>query len=350
MTILGHYFVRRRAFANAMSSTGTALGLCTLPVLGNYLHSELGWRGSFLVLGAVLLNCCVCGAVMRPLQPPKRRGQPLMNHGPPPPEKEEKGKGWVRSTCSFLMASIRKHMAFDQLYNNSRYCVYAIGITWMMLGFVVPLVYLVPYATANNMEQGRAALLLSILGIVNIAVRPPFAIMFNTAWFKGRHVYVFASALLVNGLSNSICCIGPSFTVLVVYVSVYGLSMSVVGSLMFTVLMDIVEMSRFPSALGLLAIMESITLLIGPPLAGKVNTEREWRGRDGADRYGGNVGQYRIISFQAGFSGANSFILRRAAGEVEMVHSLSKRTEKNTTICSYIYCMLTVFSSQCTTN
>ncbi|KAG7233921.1 hypothetical protein INR49_006408 [Caranx melampygus] len=44
--------------------------------------------------------------------------------------------------------------------------------------------------------------------------------------------------------------------------------MSVVGSLMFTVLMDTVEMSRFPSALGLLAIMESITLLIGPPLAG----------------------------------------------------------------------------------
>ncbi|XP_076615605.1 monocarboxylate transporter 6 [Chaetodon auriga] len=270
VTILGHYFVRRRAFANAMSSTGTALGLCTLPVLGNYLHSELGWRGSFLVLGAILFNCCVCGAVMRPLQPPRRRGQPLMNHGPPLPEREDarKDKGWVRTMWSFLGASVRKHMAFDQLYNNSRYCVYAIGITWMMLGFVVPLVYLVPYATANNMEQGRAALLLSILGIVNIVVRPPIGIIFNMPWFKGRHVYVFASALLVNGLSNSICCIGPSFTVLMFYVAVYGLSMSVVGSLMFTVLMDIVEMSRFPSALGLLAIMESITLLIGPPLAG----------------------------------------------------------------------------------
>ena len=162
-----------------------------------------------------------------------------------------------------------KHMAFDQFCNNSRYFVYAIGITWMMLGFVVPLVYLVPYATANNMEQGNAAALLSILGIVNIVVRPPFGIIFNMPWFKGRHIYVFASALLVNGLSNSICCIGPSFNVLLAYVAVYGLSMSVVGSLMFTVLMDIVEMSRFPSALGLLAIMESITLLIGPPLAGK---------------------------------------------------------------------------------
>lgn len=175
----------------------------------------------------------------------------------------------MRRTWSFLMASLSKHMAFDQFCNNSRYCVYTIGITWMMLGFVVPLVYLVPYATANNMEQGRAAMLLSILGVVNILVRPPFGIIFNMPWFKGRHVYVFASALLVNGLSNSICCIGPSFTVLLAYVTVYGLSMSVVGSLMFTVLMDIVEMSRFPSALGLLAIMESITLLIGPPLAGK---------------------------------------------------------------------------------
>ncbi|XP_047465620.1 monocarboxylate transporter 6 [Mugil cephalus] len=270
VTILGHYFVRRRAFANAMSSTGTALGLCTLPVLGNYLHTELGWRGSFLVLGAVLLNCCVCGAVMRPLQPAKRRGQPLMNHGPPPPEEEieMKKNGRVRTIWNCLLASLSKHMAFDQFCNNPRYCVYSIGITWMMLGFVVPLVYLVPYATANGMEQSQAALLLSILGVVNIVVRPPIGLIFNMPWFKGRHIYVFASALLLNGLSNSICCLGPSFSVLLAYVVTYGLSMSVVGSLMFTVLMDIVEMRRFPSALGLLAIMESITLLIGPPLAG----------------------------------------------------------------------------------
>ncbi|KAJ4940312.1 hypothetical protein JOQ06_026620 [Pogonophryne albipinna] len=270
VTILGHYFVRRRAFANAMSSMGTALGLCTLPFLGNYLHTELGWRGSFLVLGAVLLNCCVCGALMRPLQPPKHRGQPLMNHGPPPPEEEKvtKEKGWMRRIWNYFVAALRKHMAFDQLCHNSRYCVYAIGITWMMLGFVVPLIYLVPYATANDMEQGRAALLIAIMGMVNIVVRPPFGILFSMPWFKGRHIYVFASALLVNGLSNTICCIGPSFPVLLVYVVFYGLSMSVVGSLMFTVLMEIVEMKRFPSALGLLAVMESITLLIGPPLAG----------------------------------------------------------------------------------
>ncbi|XP_028989105.1 monocarboxylate transporter 6 [Betta splendens] len=268
VTILGHYFVRRRVFANAMSSTGTALGLCTLPLLGNYLHMEFGWRGSFLILGAVLLNCCVCGAVMRPLQPPKNRGSQPPEEEEEEEEEEGKAKRRARSVCSSLLASLSKHMAFDQFCNNRRYCVYSIGITWMMLGFVVPLIYLVPYATANGMDQNRAALLLSILGIVNIVVRPPVGVVFNMPRFKGQHVYIFASALMVNGLSNSICCIGPSFPVLLAYVVTYGLSMSVVGSLMFTVLMDTVEMSRFPSALGLLAIMESVTLLIGPPLAG----------------------------------------------------------------------------------
>ncbi|CAL8303148.1 unnamed protein product [Lota lota] len=272
VTILGHYFVRRRTFANAISSTGTALGLCTLPILGHYLNTELGWRGSFLVLGALLLNCCVCGAVMRPLEPRRRRGQPLMSHKHPEPQRENEGtrqgKSRARALFASLGVSLRKHMAFDLFLKNLHYRVYAIGITWMMLGFVVPLVYLVPYATGNGMEQSKAALLLSILGIINIIVRPPIGLLFNLPWFKGRHIYVFSSALLVNGLSNIICCIGPSFPVLVVYVVMYGLSMSVVGSLMFTVLMQTVEMSAFPSALGLLAVMESVTLLIGPPLAG----------------------------------------------------------------------------------
>lgn len=254
-----------------MSSTGTALGLCTLPFLGHYLHSQLGWRGSFLVLGAVLLNCCVCGAVMRPLHSRKRR-RPKENNNNPPPLAGEKLKGPTWAVWKSLSSSFRKHMAFDLFCSNLHFRVFSLGITWMMLGFVVPLVFLVPYATDNGMESSRAALLLSVLGFINIFVRPPAGIIFSMPWFKGRHVYVFSFALLLNGLSNSICCISASFPVLLAYVISYGLSMSMVGSLMFTVLMDTVEMSRFPSALGLLSIMESVTLLIGPPLAGTVGT------------------------------------------------------------------------------
>lgn len=271
VAILGQYFVRRRAFANAMSSTGTAIGLSTLPFLAEYLRSQLAWRGSFLVLGGLLLNCCVCGAVMRPVGPkyggPTARA-PAPEPRPAPPQTRSGAKERARAWLAAAADSLTRNMAFDLFLSNARFRLYALGITWMMLGFVVPLIFLVPYATAHGMEQGRAALLLAILGFVNIAVRPPAGVAFSLAWFRGRHVYVFSAALLVNGLSNSICCAGPGFGVLLAYVLTYGLSMSMVGSLLFTVLMDVVEMSRFPAALGLLAIMESVTLLIGPPLAG----------------------------------------------------------------------------------
>ncbi|XP_066518771.1 monocarboxylate transporter 6 [Hoplias malabaricus] len=266
VTILGHYFVRRRVFANAMSSTGTALGLSTLPMLSHYLHTELGWRGSFLVLGGILLNCCVCGAVMRPLGPPKPRRKKQISNG----IEEEGLKGHMWMVWKSLLSSFSRHMAFDQFCNNTRFRVFSLGITLMMLGFVVPLIFLVPYATDNGIDQKNAAFLLNVLGFVNIIIRPPIGLLFNLSWFKGRHIYIFSAALLLNGLSNSICCIRPSFLVLLIYMLSYGLTMSVVGTLMFTVLMDIVDMSRFPSALGLLAIMESVTLLIGPPLAGSL--------------------------------------------------------------------------------
>ncbi|XP_044188587.1 monocarboxylate transporter 6 isoform X1 [Thunnus albacares] len=276
VTIMGHYFVRRRVFANALSSTGTALGLSSLPLIANILLSWFGWRGSFLILGGVLLNCCVCGAVMRPLGPPlgpnkPRHSQVLDKPNDFPLQQERKGlKDHIKTVLCGFLAFLHRHMAFDLLVSNARYRAFAVGVTWMMLGCVVPLVYLVPYATHNNMELDRAAFLMSVMGLVNIAVRPIAALVLGLPRFRGSSsfVYVFAGAVLLNGLSNCICGVSASFEVLLVYVMIFGLSMSVAGSLLYTVLMDTVEMSRFPSALGLLCMLESGTLLIGPPLAG----------------------------------------------------------------------------------
>ncbi|KAI4903680.1 hypothetical protein NFI96_005069 [Prochilodus magdalenae] len=273
ITTLGHYFVRRRAFANALSSTGTALGLSTLPLLANFLLGTFGWRGSFLVLGGVLMNCCVCGAVMRPLEP-KSKAKRILVQQPLQASslyiQHEGIKGGLQSSISGVMPFLRRHMALDLMRSHPRFRAFALGVSWMMLGFVVPLVYLVPYATTHGMEQDRAALLMAILGLVNIFVRPVAALVFGLPRFRGsRHfVYLFAGALLINGLSNCLCGAATSFRVLLAYVLTFGASMSVVGSLLFTVLMETVEMNRFPSALGLISIMESITLLLGPPLAG----------------------------------------------------------------------------------
>ncbi|KAG5832730.1 hypothetical protein ANANG_G00294260 [Anguilla anguilla] len=180
-----------------------------------------------------------------------------------------RGLKGVRAALDALVAFLLQHMAFDLFLSNRRYRAYALGVAWMMLGFVVPLVYLVPYATAQGVEPGRAALLLSALGFVNVFARPLSGLLLGLPRFQGRGVYpyAFGAALLANGLSDCACS-AAGFRALLAYAVAFGLSMSVVGSLLFTVLMDIVGMSRFPAALGLLSTMESVTLLLGPPLAG----------------------------------------------------------------------------------
>lgn len=194
-------------------------------------------------------------------------------------EQEQKGlKERLQNTLSNLVSFLCRHMAVDLICTHPRFLAYALGVSWMMLGFLVPLVYMVPYATAHGIEQKHAALLMAILGLVNVTVRPTAALLFGLKRFRGSRnfVYVFAFALLINGLSNCVCAVVTSFHAFLAYVLLFAASMSIVGSLLYTVLMETVEISRFQSALGLISIMESIMLLLGPPLAGEASISELW--------------------------------------------------------------------------
>uniref|UniRef100_A0A8C0GVQ8 Solute carrier family 16 member 5 n=1 Tax=Chelonoidis abingdonii TaxID=106734 RepID=A0A8C0GVQ8_CHEAB len=257
VTVLGYYFVRRRALANALASTGTSIGLTLWPLISQYLLDEMGWRNSFLIFGGVLLNACVCGAVMRPVQlgPPRSPLQP------------SPGQEAINSFAA-CKRTLQKYLAFDIFCKNKGYQIYTIGVAWMVMGFVLPLIYLVPYAVRNGVEERKAALLISIIGFINIFMRPMAGLLSGLNIFTGKRIYLFILAVLLNGLSNLICVISADFSVLILYCLIYSMSMSGIGALIFQVLMDVVEMDRFSSALGLFTILESITILLGPPLAG----------------------------------------------------------------------------------
>lgn len=107
----------------------------------------------------------------------------------------------------------------------------------------------------------RAALLMSILGQVNIAMRPIAAVILGLPCFAG--------SVVLGGLSNCICGASSSFVALLLSVVIFGLSYSVLMTVVVSVLMTNVEISRFPAAMALKSMLESVAILIGPPLAGK---------------------------------------------------------------------------------
>ncbi|NXX80530.1 MOT6 protein, partial [Urocolius indicus] len=279
VTALGYYFVRWRTLANAMASTGVSLGFTLWPLLSQHLLDEMGWRNTFLIFGGILFNCCVCGAIMRPvqlaseslLQPAKpgeeqgrRAEEAQLSNGASPPLAELGEQRQGTACCQVLW----DYLAFDIFCRNKRYQIYTVGVAWMMMGFSLPHTYLVPYAIQNGVEERRAALLISVIGIINILIRPFTGLLSGHRVFTGRRIYLFSLAVLLCGLSNFICVMSARFSVLILYCVIFSVAMSGIGALTFQVLMDVVEMERFSSALGLFTIVESFTLLIGPPLTG----------------------------------------------------------------------------------
>lgn len=77
LTMIGRYFYKNRPIANGFAMAGSPVFLSTLAPLNQYLINEYGWRGSFRILGGLLLNCCVAGSLMRPLKAPPNTAKAL---------------------------------------------------------------------------------------------------------------------------------------------------------------------------------------------------------------------------------------------------------------------------------
>lgn len=56
---------------------------------------------------------------------------------------------------------------------------------------------------------------------------------------------------------------------LVIFCIFFGISYGMVGALQFEVLMAVVGTEKFPSAIGLVLLVEAIAVLVGPPGAGQ---------------------------------------------------------------------------------
>uniref|UniRef100_A0A8C1BXK9 Monocarboxylate transporter 2 n=1 Tax=Cyprinus carpio carpio TaxID=630221 RepID=A0A8C1BXK9_CYPCA len=258
LTMIGKYFYKKRPIANGFAMAGSPVFLSTLAPLNQYLINEYGWRGSFLILGGLLLNCCVAGSLMRPLVAPPNPAKALEEK--PPVIKTEKATAW-QTVNKYLDLSLFKHRGF---------LIYLSGNVIMFLGFFAPIVFLSPYAKDNSVDEYRAAFLLSILAFVDMFARPSMGLLANSRWVRPRIQYFFSFAVLYNGVCHLLCPLVESYTGMVVYAVFFGFAFGMVSAVLFETLMDLVGAQRFSSAVGLTTIVECCPVLIGPPLAGKL--------------------------------------------------------------------------------
>lgn len=62
------YFEKYRSLATGIAVCGSGLGTFIFSPLMDILIVDFGWRGSMLIISAVVLNCIIFGAMFRPLE------------------------------------------------------------------------------------------------------------------------------------------------------------------------------------------------------------------------------------------------------------------------------------------
>lgn len=76
------YFEKRRAFATGIAVCGSGFGTFALAPFIEWLVHVYGWQGALLCTAGMVLNCCVFGALLRPL-PQAAAIEAAMAHGAP---------------------------------------------------------------------------------------------------------------------------------------------------------------------------------------------------------------------------------------------------------------------------
>ncbi|KAM5229435.1 monocarboxylate transporter 14 [Ctenodactylus gundi] len=316
VVMVGRYFQKRRALAQGLSTTGTGFGTFLMTVLLKYLCEEYGWRNAMFIQGAVSLNLCVCGALMRPLSPGKDADHPAGKDPPVVPAgsmdsmkseghlgrtEEKDGKPGnkeslcdlqaqecqgqaqhrknmcafrVLKTVSQLTMRVRKgfrdwylgYFGTASLFTNRMFVAFIFWALFAYSSFVIPFIHLPEIVNLYNLsEQNDVFPLTSVIAILHIFGKVLLGVVADLPCISVWNVFLMANFTLV--LSIFILPLMHTYASLAAICALIGFS-SGYFSLMPVVTEDLVGTEHLANAYGIIICANGISALLGPPFAG----------------------------------------------------------------------------------
>ncbi|XP_039343353.1 monocarboxylate transporter 14 isoform X2 [Mauremys reevesii] len=321
VVMVGRYFQKRRALAQGLSTTGTGFGTFLMTVLLKYLCKEFGWRNAMFIQGAVSLNLCVCGALMRPLSSKKdanekgvernnsedyhakalfHSAKPIKSNGVVHEEQEEKegpanvevldngtmeckgksrhGKNLyalcILKRVSQLTVTIKdgfgtwysSYFGAASLFTNRVFVAFVFWALFAYSSFVIPFIHLPEIVKQYNLStQNDVFPLTSIIAIVHIFGKVILGIISDLPCISTWNVFLIANFTLV--ICILILPLMHTYIGLAMVCALIGFS-SGYFSLMPVVTEDLVGIEHLANAYGIIICANGISALLGPPFAG----------------------------------------------------------------------------------
>jgi MFS family permease len=239
------WFVRRRGFASGLAVAGIGVGTLVMPPLASLLIGSLGWRGAYLVLGALAL---VLGCGMALLVENDPRGRALN------PDGDALAGSSAQADGAAVGEAIRSGR-FISLYAACLICSF---------GVFVPFVHLVPFARDHGIAAPMAALLLSVIGLGSTAGR------FFLGTIADRMGRERSLLMMYVGMAASLAiwALSANAWSLAVFAAVYGVFYGGWVAVLPAVVTDYFGGRNVSGIIGVLYTSVAFGTLIGPSAAG----------------------------------------------------------------------------------
>ncbi|XP_071587309.1 monocarboxylate transporter 13-like [Heliangelus exortis] len=259
ISIVSHYFSKKRALANAIASAGECAFAFTFGPFFQWLISQYGWKGALLIIGGIQLNICVCGVLMRPL------ASSCLLEASHSETKKPPGNGASRTDKEDRSPITNKTFNW-MLVRRPEFVLYAIFGILAAMSFFVPPLFLVPLSYSLGIDESWTASLLSLLAMVDFAGR------LLCGWYANLHitktVHLLTMTITLISISLLLLPLANSYLSLAIFTAFYGFFFGTTVAVHITVLADVVGMPDFDSALGLFMLIRSTGGFVGPSLAG----------------------------------------------------------------------------------
>ncbi|XP_029436603.1 monocarboxylate transporter 13-like [Rhinatrema bivittatum] len=252
MGMIPKYFTRRRVLALGLALTGNGISSFLFSPFFQVLIDNFSWRGALLILSAIVLNLCVCGALLRP---PALQGKVGRSSVKP----QDASRGWL---CLRKVSSI-----FDlSLFRHRGFVVYTAALLLIGTGYFIPYVHLVPHGADLGLSSYEAAFLMSVTALADAAMRLVSGCFADLKLLSSAQLLFLWNTL--TGLSLLLLPFGESYFSIMALGTFYGCSAGGFAPLIFAVVPDLVGVSRVTNAIGLCLMVMSFGGLLGPPLSG----------------------------------------------------------------------------------
>ena len=232
-----------------ITMSGVGFGGFIYPFILDYLIVGYGWRGSLLLVGAISLNLCVCGALMFPVSTPLKD----LN---------------FNSTMSLMDQTKSQLQRFCELVRNLRYNILVLNTFLMCFGMSVFTTHMPAFSVVVvGLDEYKMSTLLSAMGISGVISRILLGLVMMHPRVNIQILFVICYTL--EGMSTICIPLVKNYEALLFLSALFGSSMAAFGPVLSEMAWLYTTTDLFPLAYGCLLSIAGLGSVLGAPVAGE---------------------------------------------------------------------------------